>query len=82
MKKEKIKAKVIELVSLFLVFSLVVLSGNLVAKEQKYGVAKKSAESSGKKIKISFKLSGGLGYLLNGARDYRLTAIPLNFDLF
>jgi len=69
MKKEKIKAKVIELVSLFLVFSLVVLSGNLVAKEQKYGVAKKSAESSGKKIKISFKLSGGLGYLLNGAGD-------------
>ena len=58
-----------KLVLLFLICSLMAFSGNLMSIERKYGEGERKLESSRRKIKISFKLSGGLGYLLNGAGD-------------
>ncbi|MBC8358764.1 MAG: hypothetical protein ISS41_07265 [Candidatus Aminicenantes bacterium] len=54
---------------LIIVLSLVIFSGNSMAEEQKYGEDERNPESLRKKIKISFKITGGLGYLLNGAGD-------------
>ncbi len=69
MKNKKATEKGNKFIALVIAFYLAGLSGSLTAKEQKYGEARENHESSGKKIKFGIKLSGGMGYMLNGAGD-------------
>lgn len=57
------------LIFAFIALWLLSSSINLMALGSKSDEVTKNSQSSDKKIKIGFKLSGGYGYLLNGAGD-------------
>ena len=67
MKRERMKTKGKKFITFIMTLSLLSGLGIATPKEQKSGEAK--SESSRKKMKISFKISGGYGYLLDGAGD-------------